>query len=128
MHAEVGESRDVLSEGLDQDSREAIQALLKNYASGQLADAAFEEDRNRFCRLTGLSSEEVGSEVRHADNLWNVARELRQAVEHGRVWKTFDLDFDIVIGRASGVRTEAQFNTVDRIVEKLVEPCRSVCQ
>ena len=27
-----------------------------------------------------------------------------------------------MIGRASGVRTEAQFNTVDRIVEKLVEP------
>lgn len=122
VHTEAGESRKVLgAEGEDKIAREEIRKALKDYASGVLTDETFEEERVRILsKLTGLSREAVQSEVRHTDSLREVARELRESVEHGTKLEELDVDFDIVVGRAKrGVRTEAQFNTVDRLVEKI---------
>jgi hypothetical protein len=122
VHKEAGESREVLgNEETDVDTREEIHKVLRDYAAGNLTEETFEEERNRILsKLTGLSREAIQSEVRHTDSLREVAHGLRQSVEHGSCLEDLDIDFDIVIGRAKcGVRTEAQFNTVDRIVEKI---------
>ncbi|NQU83020.1 MAG: hypothetical protein HQ539_03665, partial [Parcubacteria group bacterium] len=56
----------------------------------------------------------------YADNLFEIADNVKKRVGEGEALKNIDLDFDVVIGKAkTGVRTEAQFNTADRIAEKI---------
>ncbi len=122
IHTEAGESRKKLSrEGAEGRSQESIKHLISDYAEGRIGDEAFIEERTRILsEVTGMSKEALQSEVRHADNLLEIAKQVKAAVDHGQRLADLDLNFDVVVGRAkTGVRTEAQFNTVDRIVDKI---------
>ena len=56
----------------------------------------------------------------YADNLLEVVREVQRNVENGEKLNELDLDFDVVVGKAkNGVRTEAQFNAVDKVVDRI---------
>lgn len=122
LHAEAGEERVVIgATGEKSAEYQAIKDLLRDYAAGHMAEPEFVESRNRILSgLTGLDRAQLDSEVRHTDNLLEIAKQLKQAVENGQSLDNLDLDFELILGKAkSGVRTEAKYNTVDRVVEKL---------
>lgn len=122
IHREAGETREVLgeSEG-DRRVKAEVQNLIREYASGKIDDANFQEARNRiFSEVTGVPREEVDKQVGYADNLFEFARQARQSVDHGLRLEELDLDFQIIRGQAkAGVRTEAELNRVDRLVDRI---------
>jgi len=97
--------------------KDGINGLIGRFASGGMTEQEFiAERKNIFGSLaTGLPNRSV-----FADNLLEVARQVRDGVAHGKGLDALDTDFDIVVGNArAGVETEAQYNAVDRITEKV---------
>lgn len=105
-----------------QEVKGAVKELISQYATGELVDkAAFIEARNRaFNGIESLPDEIKSQMVGHADNMLNVAESARTAFNHHQSLDKLDLDFDILIAQAkTGVRTKAELNRVDQIVDKL---------
>ncbi|MEK7144624.1 MAG: glycosyltransferase family 9 protein [Patescibacteria group bacterium] len=102
----------------DELSRE-ISHLVREYASGKLDDDNFNEARKTM--FNGLSAKTGGrADAMYANNLLEIARQARMAVEHGTALEALDLDFEIVLGKAkSSVGTEANYNMVDKAIEVL---------
>lgn len=98
-----------------------ITELIKGYAEGSIDDASFEEARTRILQdVTKYGKDVVAEGKMYADNLKMVAQQVRQAFDHGLSLESLDFDFDITVGKAmSGVRTEANYNKVDKIIEKV---------
>jgi len=122
VHKEAGESREVLrSAPENEEVQKAIKKLIRDYAGGVIDDAAFAEERTRIISLlpSDGSTGERGSAL-YADNLKKIADEVKASVKNTADLESLDLDFEIVTGRAKGaVRTESQFNTVDRLVDRI---------
>ena len=58
----------------------------------------------------------------YADNLLEIADQLRGMVEHGQALDELDIDVDITLGRAkAGVRTETQANAIGTIAKKMTD-------
>lgn len=124
VHTEAGEERIKIGteKAEDQKLQEDIRKLVKEYASGKIKDEeSFNAERGRILiYTTGLDKEELASAVRHTDNIFEVARQAKKAVELGASLDEIDKGIEIVVGKAKmGVRTEANMNTVDRIVSKM---------
>lgn len=95
--------------------------IIKAYATGRIEDEeSFIEERNRvIARDLGLDIEDSQS-LAISNELFEIAKNARDALGHGIGLANLDLDFDLIIGHAkSGARTEAQLNSVDRIIDKL---------
>ncbi len=124
IHEEAGEHRETLEDGNERNGRikEQIQDAIRAYARGDLDDLSFQEEKNRiFSTLSGITAENLQNRLQYVDNLLEIAKEARAAVEHGQGIDDLDLDLDVVVGEArTGVRTEAQFSTVDRLVDKVL--------
>jgi hypothetical protein len=120
LHA--GEARGALSPFPENETvRSAIKKLIGDYATGAIDQAVFKEERTRIISL--LSSGDPSGERRsamYADNLMEIAEEVKASVSHGAGLESLDLDFEIVVGRAkSAIKTEAKFNKVDWIIDKI---------
>ena len=122
IHA--GEIKDKLGESEEEKViRSGVQRIVKEYASGAINDEVFMNERSRlFNQLKEGRGDVFDKGLMYADNLFTIAKEARQNVEHGRALEALDLDFQFVIGKAkTGARTEAQFTAVDRLTEKIVK-------
>ncbi len=127
--ARHGEQKQTLEEYLGEDKAEkaqevkgAIKELMSQYATGELADKeAFIEARNRALNSIEDLPDAVKNQVLgHADNMFDVAESARSAFNHHKSLENLDLDFDIIIAKAkTGVRTKAELNGVDKLVDKL---------
>lgn len=124
VHTEAGEEREILGEGEKEKAiRDAVRNLVLRYARGELDELSFNNEKNRiFVELRGLRPEMLSKGLVYADNLRAIAQRIKEAIEHGQKIEEFNLDFDVIVGKAkAGVRTEAQFNTVDRLVDKVTK-------
>lgn len=123
IHTEAGEERKIVGDESAEDRHLniAVRALVREFASGRIDEDVFKEERNRIIAdATGLEGKELKNTVRHTDNLLEVARQSRMAVEHGASLDDIDKEIEVVIGKAKvGVRTESKYNTVDRIAAKI---------
>lgn len=121
LHA--GEERrtlDVKASESDRSLKEGINTLLRDYASGKLDDTAFAEERTRLLQEVPGTKEEVAKKSMYADNLLEVARQLKMSVAHGKSIDDLDIELDVKIGRAKdSIRTKANYNAVDKIIEKI---------
>jgi len=113
-----GEKKEVLN---DKDpktvqARNDIKNLISEYAKKNIEDEAFEEAKNRiFNSLNNKNSRNALSN--YADNLLEIARNARIAIEHGAKMDEMDLDTSIILGKAkSSLKTEAHYNAVDKAV------------
>lgn len=80
-------------------------------------DEAFAEEKRRITALHSGTDEKV-SNVRFADNLLEIAKELKEKFEHDITMEELDKEVEIVYGEARlGVRTEAQYNNFDKVTE-----------
>jgi hypothetical protein len=114
-----GEERRSLKEGTPDDTvlRAKIVGLITRFASDELSEEQFLSEKKKLVNSidTGVPSQAV-----YADNLLEIARNVKESVTHGKGLDAIDDDFDIVIGNArTGVETEARYNAVDRITEKI---------
>ena len=121
IHTGAGESSKKLERsGAEGAAYNRVASLIKDYASGVLDGENFNTERKRL--LSELRQRSAGvdaADTEHFDNLLEVAQQARQKFEHDKDLAYLDDEFEIIVGRAkSGVRTEAQFNTVDRLIEK----------
>lgn len=124
VHREAGEEKKSIEEELGGQAdavKTEIKDLISEYAQGRIDEANLAESKNRiFSRLKGVSREEVDKRAIYADNLLEIARQVKQAYEHGEALDRLDADLEVTVGKArTGVRTEAQFNAFDRVTEKL---------
>ncbi|MDR3642028.1 MAG: hypothetical protein P4L74_00165 [Candidatus Doudnabacteria bacterium] len=126
IHKGAGETIDRLGNShQEQVIKARIQTLIREYARGNLDEGGFHAYKNRiFAELHGLKPDALGKGKMYADNLFDIAKEVKhqveQAVDHEAALRETDLDFDVVVGKAkAGVRTEAQFNAIDNIVDKI---------
>lgn len=103
-----------------------IQDLVKDYASGKITEEFFvlKKDnliRGELAEMRGADGEKFfRKNSLYADNLLEIAKQIKSDIVHGKGLDAIDLDFDILVGRAkAGVETKAQYNAVDRIIEKI---------
>ncbi|MCR4286324.1 MAG: polyhydroxyalkanoic acid system family protein [Candidatus Kaiserbacteria bacterium] len=123
IHIDAGEERRKVGVENAEDTRLSteVRALVKEYASGKIDEEGFNAERSRIIAYaTGLTGEQLASAVHHTDNMLEIAKQAKIAVEHGVSIDTIDQEIEIVIGKAKvGVRSEANMNRVDRIVAKM---------
>ncbi|MDP1707166.1 MAG: glycosyltransferase [bacterium] len=114
-----GESRKVINRdgenGLN--VKGEIISLMKDYAAGKVGDDDFNEAKKQI--LHSVSRIDGGrDDTMYADNLLEIARQVKQAVEHGEAVDALDLDLDVVLGNArDSIQTEVKHNVVDRAIE-----------
>lgn len=122
IHREAGEVKEALGTSSEETAlRGDLKDLVKEYARGTLDDQAFREEKARLFKELSLLRPEVfrRSEL-YADNLFEIAKSARNRVEHGERLEDLDLDFDVIVGRAkTGVRTQTQYNAVDKAIERI---------
>jgi len=125
IHTDAGEERRTIKkESSSADDRHlnfAVRALIKEFASGKISEESFKEERDRIIAdAPGFGIEKLKNTATHTDNLFEVARQSRLAIENGASLDAIDQEIEIVIGKAKiGVRTESKYNTVDRITAKI---------
>lgn len=103
-----------------------IQDLVKQFAGGALSEDQFILEKKKLfgAKLRGvkdLRGESFGKEkALYADNLLEIAKQVKNSIAHGKGLDALDADLEIVIGKArAGVETEAQYNRVDKWIEKV---------
>ena len=101
--------------------KEGIFELVDRFSSGELNEENFEEEKNRVLReLARQHPELLGQGILFADNLLEIAQNVRAMVRHDRGVRDILETAKIDIGQVkTGVRTEANFDRVDKIVEKI---------
>lgn len=123
IHHDVGEEKKVLGDEAydDRQATRVVKALVEDYAVGRIDEDSFREARGRaLAAIYDLQPDAFERGSMYADNLLEIAREARRSVEHYGALREIDLDFEVIVGRAkAGVRTEAQYNTLDRIIDRL---------
>lgn len=102
--------------------KNTIKDLISKYATGEIATREdFIESRNRqFNAIEDLPDAIKGQVLGQADNMFRVAETARTAFEHHKSLDDLDLDFEIIVAKAkTGVRSKAELNAVDKVVDKL---------
>lgn len=119
LHA--GESMQTIkSDSEDVDIKVEIKDLIMSYAQGSINDDLFLSRKEQVLAQVSESSDESPKNRLYADNLLEVAKNIRHAYAHQAGLRHLDIDLDIVLGKArTGVRTEANFSRVDRVTEKI---------
>lgn len=115
------EGRKLKDDDADGDLKRDLKDLVLSYAQGSLDDRTFSTQKEGILERMNAGDDGRRPKGRmYADNLLDIAKEVRKAVGHGQGVDQLDIDFDVVIGRArTGVRTEAQLGAVDRITDKI---------
>jgi len=126
IHADVGEKRELLgadekNNGTETQIKSEIKKLILDYAKGAVNDETFPEEQTRiFSQIKGIQNDVADKGLLYSSNILEIAKQVKQSLEHGEALDNLDLDFDVIVGKAkSGVRTEAQFNTLDKIIDKI---------
>jgi hypothetical protein len=121
---EAGEKKDSLEKLPNAAEVKAdMKRVVLDYATGKLNDASYAEERTRILqKITKEGKGVVGDGEMYADNMKEVAQNVKAALDHGISLEKIDamLNFDVTIGQAqSGVRTEAKLNVAERATEKI---------
>lgn len=107
----------------ERDSREkagaplntAIKDLIKKYAATPTMDkAAFEEEKKRIIRTH--NPEYAKEDSLYADNLFDIANEVKQAVAQGEKLDQMDFEVNLTFGKArESLNTEGKKTTLDKL-------------
>ncbi|MDP3992736.1 MAG: glycosyltransferase [bacterium] len=122
VHTEAGEQKEALeNDEYGQQIKDEIIGLIKDYASETIGEADLAEEKTRLLSAIQLVRPDLlGDGVLFADNITEIARAVKDSLHEGVSLDGLDSRIEIVLGEArSGARTEAKFNGVDRIVEKM---------
>lgn len=122
VHTEAGEERKILNNDPENASISmSIRSLIHEFASGRIDESVFTIERDRvIAKATNIDSDTIATQLSHTDNLLEVAKQVKLDFENGKSLDALDSEIEITLGKAKlGVRTEAKYNTVDRLVNKI---------
>lgn len=92
-----------------------IKELIKSYAGGHLKEAAFMAEKQRI--LKDYDPAYADEKSLYADNLFDIAKEVKDAVDHGEKIEEMDFDVNLTLGRArESLNTEAKKTAFDRFL------------
>ncbi len=93
----------------------ALKDLIKSYASGSINEATF---KNRKDDLIFAHNPNYAQEGKlYADNLLEIAKEIKDAASHGEALDQMDFDIQLTLGKArESLDTEAKKTTFDKIL------------
>ena len=113
-----GEEKEVLNDTDPKtvEARNGIKSLITLYAQNNIQEEAFTEEKNRI--FNNLNDKNTRRSLNsYADNLLEIAKNARIAIEHGAKMDELNLDTNIILGKAkSSLSTEAHYNNVDKAV------------
>lgn len=94
-----------------------IKDLIYAYALGKIDAQAFKNEKVRI--IDSLKTDDLLKESdNYADNLFEIAENVKIALDHGAKIEELNLDTNIIVGKAkSSLKTEAHFNMVDKGVD-----------
>lgn len=129
IHTDAGEKRKDVSaaETAGEDGASELitrtKSLIRSYAEGTINDEELREQRTRMLdelRTSGGRQQLFGEGVMVADNMLEIAQNVRTALDHGESIDRVLENIRIVSGESrSGARTEAQYNKVDKIIDRI---------
>lgn len=122
IHTEAGERREVQND--DDALVVGIKQLVRDYASGHLNATTLQEERTRLLNdyRAQLGPDEAKKGLVTTDNLLQIAQAVAGAVEHGESLDNAVSRMQVITGEArNGVRTEANYNAVDKVIDKLAK-------
>ena len=122
IHQESGENRRIIGDKPeDKALNNSLRGLIDDFAAGKIDEAGLQEEKIRLLNsLSDFDLKADRAEIGYADNLLEIAKQVKASANHQVGLVKLDYDLEIIIGRAaSGVRTEAKYNQVDRILEKI---------
>ncbi|MEI7621161.1 MAG: hypothetical protein WCJ51_01345 [Candidatus Moraniibacteriota bacterium] len=111
-----GEEKRVLSSGSGEaaEFKAGVSALIKSFAGGSINETQFQLEKKK---LAALYPAELKGAGLSADNLLEIAKQVKSAMQHGLKLNELDQKLEIVVGKArAGVETEAQYNAVDKLI------------
>jgi hypothetical protein len=116
IHNEVGELREFLN---DQEIQNIIRNTLEDYVAERIDRAAFETRINEILTEIARRRPDLFREgYLTLNNLLEIGEQLRVQRRHEKSLN--DLEIEVIIGRARpDVRTEAQFNRIDRVIDAM---------
>ena len=116
-----GEEKKILNEEdpTANTTRDEIKKMVTDYATGTIDEKAFIEEKNRT--INSLKKEDLLKGANnYADNLLEIAKNARTAIEHGAKMEELDFDTNLIIGKAkSSLKTETKFNAVDKAIDSM---------
>lgn len=123
------ENKDLVEEALgekvekseNQDFNEEIKNLIKDFASGNIEEAAFIEEKNRLvAQAQNNNPEMLGKKMLPVDNILEVAREIKELSSHQAGLEALEFDINLTLGKAEGgIKTQGQFDGLERIIKKI---------
>lgn len=122
VHTDAGERKAVLDDSAEgQQIKQAVKDLIQSYASGSMDDEGFAAERVRVLdELSAGNRALMGQGLLYADNLLEIAQQVKNRVEAGASMEATLERMKFVVGEArTGVRTEAHLNRADRIIQRL---------
>ncbi len=102
----------------DEKAKTAIKDLMKQFAGDpSMSEDAFREEQNRILSTSNPEYTEKGK--MYANNLLDIAKEIRNSVSHGEKLAEMDFDVEITLGQAQeSLNTQAKHNSFEKIIEK----------
>lgn len=126
IHTEAGEAREVLNaetaEGKKVEGE--IRGLIDLYVENKISKEDFDSRKNVILSSTkeAMSKEVLDKGVIYADNILEAAEQIKALMEHSDGLDKLDYDLEIVLGKAkTGVRTEANYNKIDKFTNFVME-------
>lgn len=121
-----GEKRRTLADDDKEDIKfkADVKAIIIEYATGRMSEAAFIEAENRIFKDLKADTEQrkvrKNEDVMHASNLFAIAQQVKMAMDNKEFQEGEDFDIDIIYGNSkAGVRTEAKFTGAERLAERI---------
>lgn len=118
-----GEEKQILDSKNKEDEKTVndIKNLIIEYSKGNFTEESFKNEKVRI--LDEIDQTKNGKSKGHhlySDNLFEIAQNARIAIEHGAKIDELELDSNIILGKAkSSLKTEAHFNKIDDLVDKM---------
>ncbi len=96
-----------------------IKDLIKNYASGGITEEQFKQQKQDTIELYNPNYAEKGK--LYADNLFDIAKEVKDAVANGQALEQMDFEVKLTLGKArESLDTEAKKTTFDKILNSKI--------
>lgn len=113
----AGESKDKLKAS-DNKAKTDLKNLIISYAQGNTSEEIFKSTKDRI--FHDIKDDSLKGATTYADNLFEIAKNAKLAIEHGAKLEELDFDLEnITVGKAkSSIKTEARNNWVDKAVDK----------
>ncbi len=121
VEKENGEEKEILDSKNPEaiKTKEEIKKLIYGYADGSIDELSFNNAKKRITESLEKQGLLKGA-GNYADNLLEIAKDAKIAVEHGAKMEELDLDTNIILGKAkSSIKTEANFSYVDKAIDSM---------